>query len=303
MARRALMLREGIAPVRDRLLTMLFIVRAAARHRDPRAHLPPRRATAPARPGLEVLLVSDELPEADKNPTATYLAQRTQIGSGNTRKAVAPRNRASAHARASSTAAARTASRSSDAGERAGSAQDERVLTTTAWSTRDPLPRRGRAPPARSATSRCLIDAAARPPSPDRDDDGPGAAARPAARRAVDHPRHPRLEPRALPGRLAAQGRAHRHAELPDRRQAAQAQTQPGGRGRHRRRRQARPGRHPPQQRLCGARPGGARDPEARQPLRSLPAGAGARSTSVLRFAYEWQFSGGRAASGTVSVP
>ena len=43
-----------------------------------------------------MLLVSDELPEADKNDTATYLAQRTQTGSGNTRKAVAPRNRASA---------------------------------------------------------------------------------------------------------------------------------------------------------------------------------------------------------------
>src|SRR6185436_9015051 len=63
MARRALMLREGIAPVWDRLLTMVFIVgllhgllivgltfNAAARD----------RASAP---GLEVLLVSDELPE------------------------------------------------------------------------------------------------------------------------------------------------------------------------------------------------------------------------------------------------
>jgi protein TonB len=28
-----------------------------------------------------------------------------------------------------------------------------------------------------------------------------------------------------------------------------------------------------------------------------------ARQYKVLRFAYEWQFSGGRAASGTVSVP
>ena len=46
-------------------------------------------------PGLEVLLVSDEVPEADRNDTATYLAQRTQLGSGNTRDVVAPRNRAS----------------------------------------------------------------------------------------------------------------------------------------------------------------------------------------------------------------
>jgi protein TonB len=35
--------------------------------------------------GLEVLLVSDELPEARKNDSATYLSQRTQTGSGNTR--------------------------------------------------------------------------------------------------------------------------------------------------------------------------------------------------------------------------
>ncbi len=34
--------------------------------------------------GMEVLLVSDELPEARRNDTATYLSQRTQAGSGNT---------------------------------------------------------------------------------------------------------------------------------------------------------------------------------------------------------------------------
>jgi protein TonB len=37
-----------------------------------------------ARRGLEVLLVSEELPEAGENPDAAYLAQRTQEGSGNT---------------------------------------------------------------------------------------------------------------------------------------------------------------------------------------------------------------------------
>ena len=35
---------------------------------------------------MEVLLVSDEVPEADRNDSATYLAQRTQLGSGNTLK-------------------------------------------------------------------------------------------------------------------------------------------------------------------------------------------------------------------------
>lgn len=37
-----------------------------------------------ARRGLEVLLVSDELPEAGENEDAAYLAQRSQEGSGNT---------------------------------------------------------------------------------------------------------------------------------------------------------------------------------------------------------------------------
>lgn len=36
--------------------------------------------------GLEVLLVSDELPEAKRNDTATYIAERTQLGSGNTQE-------------------------------------------------------------------------------------------------------------------------------------------------------------------------------------------------------------------------
>src|SRR5690348_3939950 len=36
--------------------------------------------------GMEVVLVSDELPESRDNPTATYLSQRTQTGSGNTQE-------------------------------------------------------------------------------------------------------------------------------------------------------------------------------------------------------------------------
>jgi protein TonB len=77
-------LREGKAPVRERLLTMLFLAGIAhaivilglsfgAVGRSGRA------------PGMEVLLVTEDLPEARRNDTATYLAQRTQIGSGNTR--------------------------------------------------------------------------------------------------------------------------------------------------------------------------------------------------------------------------
>jgi protein TonB len=45
-------------------------------------------------PGLEVLLVSDELPEADSNDSPTYLAQRTLLGAGTTQDAVPAHNRA-----------------------------------------------------------------------------------------------------------------------------------------------------------------------------------------------------------------
>ena len=43
------------------------------------------RKSGQATPGMEVLLVSDDLPEALNNEHAAYLAQRTQRGSGNTR--------------------------------------------------------------------------------------------------------------------------------------------------------------------------------------------------------------------------
>ena len=41
--------------------------------------------------GMEVLLVSDELPETERNDSARYLAQRTQQGSGNTDERLAAR--------------------------------------------------------------------------------------------------------------------------------------------------------------------------------------------------------------------
>jgi periplasmic protein TonB len=71
--------------------------------------------------GLEVMLVSDELPEADRNDTATYLAQRTQTGSGNTRELL-PAKVPSA-ARPETGAAAELA--------RPAASHDEQVLATT----------------------------------------------------------------------------------------------------------------------------------------------------------------------------
>jgi len=133
MARRALMLREGKAPVWDRLLTMLFL--AALLHGLIILGLTFNASAGDkgSAPGLEVLLVSDELPESDKNPTATYLAQRTQVGSGNTRESVAPHNRSSSvpTPRHAGTPEGDSLAQS---GDLAGS-PDERVLTSTAWST------------------------------------------------------------------------------------------------------------------------------------------------------------------------
>ena len=75
--------REGGAPVRERLTSMLFLAAIAhaililgisfgvSGHHD-------------APPGMEVLLVTDDLPEARRNEHAAYLAQRTQHGAGNT---------------------------------------------------------------------------------------------------------------------------------------------------------------------------------------------------------------------------
>jgi periplasmic protein TonB len=133
MARRALVLREGKAPVWDRFLTMVFL--AGLLHGLVILGLTFNASAGNkgSAPGLEVLLVSDELPESDKNPTATYLAQRTQLGSGNTREAVAARNRA-----ASVPAMRHEGTPEGDSlgarGEQGGS-PDERVLTTSAWST------------------------------------------------------------------------------------------------------------------------------------------------------------------------
>jgi protein TonB len=86
-------------------------------------------------PGLEVLLVSDEVPEADRNDSATYLAQRTQLGSGNTRDAVAPRNRASSIPIPRQEGTPEGNSLAPKGGDVTG-AQEDRVLTTTAWKAR-----------------------------------------------------------------------------------------------------------------------------------------------------------------------
>ena len=134
MASRALRLREGRAPVRDRLFVMLFL--AALAHGLVILGLTFNSSLGDkgGAPGLEVLLVSDEVPEADRNDSATYLAQRTQLGSGNTQEAVAPRNRASSVPIPQQDGVA-DGNALAPKGDVAGT-DEERVLTTTGWSSR-----------------------------------------------------------------------------------------------------------------------------------------------------------------------
>jgi protein TonB len=75
---------EAVAPVRERLASMLFLTAIA--HAIVILGISfgvARQGEAP--PGMEVLRVSDDLPEASRNDNAAYLAQRTQLGAGNTR--------------------------------------------------------------------------------------------------------------------------------------------------------------------------------------------------------------------------
>jgi protein TonB len=78
-------LREGRAPVRDRLTAMLFLM--ALLHAIVILGLTFSGSTGIQTgnaPQLDVLLVTNEVPEAKSNNQARYLAQRTQIGAGNT---------------------------------------------------------------------------------------------------------------------------------------------------------------------------------------------------------------------------
>jgi len=77
--------REARAPVRERLMTMLFLAGIAHAIVILGLTFGAGGKAGGAAPGMEVVLVSNELPEAHRNDRATYLAQRTQIGSGNTR--------------------------------------------------------------------------------------------------------------------------------------------------------------------------------------------------------------------------
>jgi periplasmic protein TonB len=131
MSARAMQLREGIAPTRDRLTTTVFMAALVHGVIIVGVTFGSTKSDTAGAPGLEVLIVSEDVPEAKTNDTATYLAQRTQLGSGNQldrAEARAPRaaaEHAALNGRPDGTALAE------DAGALLATA-DDRALTTTA---------------------------------------------------------------------------------------------------------------------------------------------------------------------------
>jgi len=133
MSARALQLREGIAPTRDRLTTTVFmaalvhgVIIVGVTFGSTGHHT--------GAPGLEVLIVSEDVPEARRNDDATYLAQRTQLGSGNSLDPAEAHSPRAAAEHAANNGRLDGTVLVDDAGALLATA-DNRVLTTTA-----PLP-------------------------------------------------------------------------------------------------------------------------------------------------------------------
>ena len=82
------LLKAGLPPANDRMLTTCFL--AALVHGivilGVTFSAPGSKAEQGDGPALEVVLVNDQAPTVAKNPNAQYLAQRSQLGSGNTLK-------------------------------------------------------------------------------------------------------------------------------------------------------------------------------------------------------------------------
>ena len=252
---------------------------AAARPRDPRRHLQRAGDASAGAPGLEVLLVSDELPEARQRTTPPPISRSAPrsapaIPRRRSRRAIAlPPCRSPAQDGTPDGNRSDRRRRSRRQPRRAR-ADDARAGSTRCATSPTPASRR------RSATSPLLIDGSSRRDSPAPRTRRSGAAARPEARRALDHPRHARRQrwrPTWMPG--AARWSASARSTTRRRRWRAQRRASPVLEVAHRRRRHAGQGGDPHLQRLPGARPGRARDPQARQPVRPVPAGTGAAST------------------------
>ena len=84
------LLAAGLPPANDRMLTTCFV--AALLHAIIILGVtfsPPKSDAHGGAPGLEVILVGDKGPAVAHNRNAKYLAQRNQLGSGNTDRGAA----------------------------------------------------------------------------------------------------------------------------------------------------------------------------------------------------------------------
>jgi periplasmic protein TonB len=131
MNARALQLREGIPPSRDRLTTTVFMAALVHGVIIVGVTFGSAKHDSPGAPGLEVLIVSNDVPEAKTNDTATYLAQRTQLGSGNSMDPAEARSPRAAAEHAARNGRNDGTTEADDAGALLASA-DNRALTTTA---------------------------------------------------------------------------------------------------------------------------------------------------------------------------
>jgi protein TonB len=130
MSSRALQLREGFAPTRDRLTTTVFMAALVHGVIIVGVTFGSAGAQRASAPGLEVLIVSEDVPESRRNDTATYLAQRTQIGSGNSSDPATARSPRAAAEFAASNGRPDGNKPIDDAGALLATA-DHRVLTTS----------------------------------------------------------------------------------------------------------------------------------------------------------------------------
>jgi protein TonB len=131
MTARALQLREGIPPSRDRLTTTVFMAALIHGVVIVGVTFGSNIANTGTPPGLEVMIVSDDVPEARSNESAAYLAQRTQLGSGSTIDPSDARTPRAAAERAANNGRADGTALTDDAGALLAIA-DNHSLTTTA---------------------------------------------------------------------------------------------------------------------------------------------------------------------------
>jgi len=123
-------LREGRAPVRERLMAMLFLT--ALLHAIVILGLTftaTDHGSTTDSPQLDVLLVTNEVPEAQANEKAAYLSQRTQIGNGNSDSPVAPVSPSS-----QGTAIVQDSPGDGNSDQSGNRAEDKSLLSTTATS-------------------------------------------------------------------------------------------------------------------------------------------------------------------------